>query len=357
MSRSYPEGEKAYEKEKCSEKASVGGQEIKKKIFVILLTFAVVMGAFAGLDMDARASEPCIFTADQNGTISCNYDYTNLIISAALNTEFTLQFNKPEWLKDANGSFMISSFTFSDGNGSSQKAIASGRVQSMNGHSSQPQDGGKGVCYITIENYKDTPYSGTTTITDPKWKISVKCTYDADSNKLEWDIVAELYGGSDPLSEPISEKADNTGGTGNGATEGQNDSSHTHSFEWTVTKEPTKTEDGLEEYKCKGCGAVEASQPISANMVKVKELYGLVKDAPKGGAVAYDFGDLSTISDYVLAKMAERNDVAVTVSFTYGGEAHSITFPAGTDYAAVLTDADAMYGFYGVAVKLGLTVE
>lgn len=190
-------------------------------------------------------------------------------------------------------------------------------------------------------------------------------------NKVSYDLGSSSGGtGSETGGEAGGSTGGSTGGETGGETEGTTKGTadnnakasskatpHTHSFEWTVTKEPTKNEDGLEEYRCKGCGAVEASQPISANMVKVKELYGLVKDAPKGGAVAYDFGDLATISDYVLAKMAERNDVAVTVSFTYGGEAHSITFPAGTDYAAVLTDADTMYGFYGVAAKLGLTVE
>ena len=38
------------------------------------------------------------------------------------------------------------------------------------------------------------------------------------------------------------------------------------------------------------------------------------------------------------------------------GKTYQIIFPAGTDYTAVLNDEDMMYGYFGVAEKLGLTV-
>ena len=54
--------------------------------------------------------------------------------------------------------------------------------------------------------------------------------------------------------------------------------------------------------------------------------------------------------------MSERPDAAVTVKFIYEGKTYQIIFPAGTDYTAVLNDEDMMYGYFGVAEKLGLTV-
>ena len=133
-------------------------------------------------------------------------------------------------------------------------------------------------------------------------------------------------------------------------------SSHECNFQWVTTVEPQPGVDGLEEYKCITCGMVKESQPIPAGMATVKNLYGFIKDAPENGTVTTDFGKLHTISDYLLKKMAERSDATVTIQFEYKNQKLQITFPAGTDYTPVLTDTDTMYGFYGVAAKLGLTV-
>ena len=133
--------------------------------------------------------------------------------------------------------------------------------------------------------------------------------------------------------------------------------SHECSFQWVTTVEPQPGIDGLEEYKCMFCGMVKESQPIPASMAAVKNLYGFIKDAPENGNVTIDFGKLHTISDYLLNKMSERSDVTVTVSFEYQSAKYEITFPPGTDYAPVLEDEDTMYGYFGVAARLGLTVE
>ena len=133
--------------------------------------------------------------------------------------------------------------------------------------------------------------------------------------------------------------------------------SHECSFQWVTTIEPQPGIDGLEEYKCMSCGMVKESQPIPASMAAVKNLYGFIKDAPENGNVTIDFGKLHTISDYLLNKMSERSDVTVTISFEYQSAQYEITFPSGTDYSAVLEDEDTMYGYFGVAARLGLTVE
>ena len=107
---------------------------------------------------------------------------------------------------------------------------------------------------------------------------------------------------------------------------------------------------------CTGCGAVQEQKSIPASMASVKNLFGFVNNVPENGTVTTDFGRLHTISDYLLKKMAERNDATVTIQFEYKNQKLQITFPAGTDYTPILDDADTMYGFYGVASKLGLTV-
>ena len=132
--------------------------------------------------------------------------------------------------------------------------------------------------------------------------------------------------------------------------------SHTCNFQWVTTVDPEVGMDGLEEYKCVECGAVQESHPIPASGAAVKDFYGKVKDAPENGTVTYDAGKLYTISDYLLKKMSERSDVAVTVNFEYQNAKYELTFPAGTDYTLVLTDEETMYGYFGVAAKLGLTV-
>ncbi len=132
-------------------------------------------------------------------------------------------------------------------------------------------------------------------------------------------------------------------------------SSHTHSFNWVTVTEPSVGVDGLEEYRC-SCGLVEQSQVIPGSQFYVKDMFGNIKDAPVNGTVEYDAGTWHTISDYVLKKMSERPDATVTVKFIYKGKTYQIIFPAGTDYTAVLNDEDMMYGYFGVAEKLGLTV-
>lgn len=148
-----------------------------------------------------------------------------------------------------------------------------------------------------------------------------------------------------------------------GTTQPANDSNdpeskpkHTCNFEWVITLDPTTGADGLEEYKCTGCGAVSQSHPIPASVAVIKDFYGKVKEAPEKGSITYDAGKLYTISDYVLKKMAERNDVSVTVKFEYQNKKYQLTFPAGLDYSAVLTDKETMYGYFGAAAKLGLKV-
>lgn len=165
-----------------------------------------------------------------------------------------------------------------------------------------------------------------------------------------------------PVTEPEPSGGEivpgNTGTTqpANDSNDSESKPRHICSFEWVITVDPTTGADGLEEYKCTGCGAVSESHPIPASIAVVKDFYGKVKEAPEKGSITYDAGKLYTISDYILKKMAERNDVSVTVKFEYKNRKYQLIFPAGLDYSAVLTDKEIMYGYFGAAAKLGLKV-
>ncbi len=173
-------------------------------------------------------------------------------------------------------------------------------------------------------------------------------------------IDAERYDENNSGSGEVVPGGNTSGGENNPTKENGNTSnnvaSHTCNFEWTIKVDPTTGADGLEEYKCTGCGIVKESHSIPASVAVIKDFYGNVKEAPENGSITYDSGKLYTISDYLLKKMAERKDVTVTIQFEYQGAKYELTFPAGTDYSAVLTDEEMMYGYFGVAAKLGLKV-
>ena len=193
-----------------------------------------------------------------------------------------------------------------------------------------------------------------------------------DLDNKDWLFLIEAYDGNSSGSGELVPGGNTSGGgsSENNPSKGNNDVSststsspksnnvakHICSFEWVITLDPTTGADGLEEYKCTGCGVVKESHPIPASVAVVKDFYGKVKEAPEKGSITYDSGKLYTISDYILKKMAERNDVAVTVKFEYQNKKYQIIFPAGLDYSAVLNDEETMYGYFGAAAKLGLKV-
>lgn len=176
--------------------------------------------------------------------------------------------------------------------------------------------------------------------------------------KMVWGVNGEekSAAGSFYIGEKGGEIVPGNTGTTQPANDSESKPRHTCNFEWVITLDPTTGADGLEEYKCTGCGAVSESHPIPASVALIKDFYGKVKEAPEKGSITYDSGKLYTINDYVLKKMAERNDVAVTVKFEYQNKKYQLTFPAGLDYSAVLTDKETMYGYFGAAAKLGLKV-
>lgn len=199
----------------------------------------------------------------------------------------------------------------------------------------------EGSTIITFKpEYLKTLSNGKHTI-EMFWKIN-----GAEKSARASFHIGEKSGEVVPGNTGTTQPADNT----------ESEPRHVCSFEWVITLDPTTGADGLEEYKCTGCGVVQESHPIPASVAVVKDFYGKVKEAPEKGSITYDSGKLYTISDYILKKMAERNDVAVTVKFEYQNKKYQIIFPAGLDYSAVLNDEESMYGYFGAAARLGLKV-
>lgn len=208
-----------------------------------------------------------------------------------------------------------------------------------------------------VDPYNYDKSSGSTIIT---FKPNYLATLSNGSHTVEmfWNIngAVKSAAASFHIGEKSGEVVPGNTGTTQPADNTESEPRHVCSFEWVITLDPTTGADGLEEYKCTGCGVVQESHPIPASVAVVKDFYGKVKEAPEKGSITYDSGKLYTISDYILKKMAERNDVAVTVKFEYQNKKYQIIFPAGLDYSAVLNDEESMYGYFGAAARLGLKV-
>lgn len=131
---------------------------------------------------------------------------------------------------------------------------------------------------------------------------------------------------------------------------------HQHSYQWMTVTEPAMDTDGVEEYRC-SCGEVESRQVIPATETYVKTLYGEIREAPENGSIGYDAGRNHCLSDYVLKKLLERQDVTVTITFLYEEASYQFTIPAGTDLTALLEDEEYFYGYFTLCEKLGITVE
>ena len=284
-----------------------------KSIITAVISFAMIIGIFGGMKLEVKA------------------------------TDYTLNLASPEEMYG----FLHNNKKFSSGD--TIKINAINTLYSTVTCYFYYEEGGT---YLTENlgmdsnnNYVDTltiPSKETTTV---QWK----CTAINDVNSL-YKVFTFL------LVKDSSSNPSDTPSSGTGSEAAPSAPSHQCNFQWVTTVEPQPNADGLEEYMCTGCGAVQEQKSIPASMASVKNLFGFVNNVPENGIVTTDFGRLHTISDYLLKKMAERSDATVTIQFEYKNQKLQITFPAGTDYTPVLNDTDTMYGFYGVAAKLGLTV-
>lgn len=121
-----------------------------------------------------------------------------------------------------------------------------------------------------------------------------------------------------------------------------------HSYEWSITTDPTETMDGESSYVCTFCGDIKARQPVSAYVVIKDKLLASIKNAEAGATVTFDNNSWLCYPQYVLDALKEKGDVSLKTDFTYGGNNYSFTIHAGSDYTN-LEEAD----FYGFMYLLG----
>ena len=290
-----------------------------KRIMVVMLSFAMVFGIFSGMKLDAEAA----------GT---TYSFDDLQVGKELYVGDTINFESRA-LNNSNITKMDIAIKI---------------------YWSDDFDHGDftGIYYNDGVDKSDKPsYTIQTASHDKKTysKYKIAKVFHIP-NEMMYREYFFIY------LTPLEDDKNGTLSKSDSAASSSSIPAHTCNFQWVTTIDPTTGADGLEEYKCVYCGAVQESHPIPAGVAAVKDFYGKVKDAPENGTVTYDSGKLYTISDYLLKKMSERSDVAVTVNFEYQNAKYELTFPAGTDYTSVLTDEETMYGYFGVAAKLGLTV-
>lgn len=278
---------------------------IGKRIMAVMLSLMMVAGIFAGMKLDVRAAENT-YTAGKNLKSGLSVKKGDKIVVPA-----------PESGK--HGVIVV----ISDPSGIGHYWY------SMCKESTDQQLEG----FVPIYSWKNKQYTN---------YVVEGCNYvevTGNIKSMRWEIILRVVDESEAVPtvgavEPLS---------------------HTCNFQWVTTLDPEVGVDGLEEYKCVYCGAVQESHPIPASVAAVKDFYGNIKEAPENGSITYDSGKLYTISDYLLKKMSERSDVTVTVNFEYQNAKYELTFPAGTDFTPVLADEETMYGYFGVAAKLGLT--
>lgn len=280
-------------------------------LITFVISFAMVVGIFGGMKLDVAAKEYSLKLSDL-----ANNEGKSNFMSHTFTSGDTI-------IIDANDTDYTSAMCYF--------YIEYGGEKLPDEH----------LMFMQSKNYVSTltiPSKETTTM---QWQ----CTSinDSETQTIYFTFVFK-NSSSDPSDTPSSQTGSETV------------PSHQCSFQWVTTVEPQPNADGLEEYMCTGCGAVQEQKSIPASMASVKNLFGFVNNVPENGTVTTDFGRLHTISDYLLKKMAERNDATVTIQFEYKNQKLQIIFPAGTDYTPILDDTDTMYGFYGVAAKLGLTV-
>ena len=282
--------------------------KVEKRIMAVMLSLLLVVGVFAGVKLDVRAADE--YTAGINLHAGDFVKVGDKIIIPAprgyrshslIVCYYELEYKSPH------------------------HADVSKKIYTKEVNTTVPpfNDNGKDYTYYKV----------------------VECELNQDKNhNWTWRILFLPVDEEEVISATSTDKI-------NLETQG-----HTCNFQWVTTIDPQAGADGLEEYKCVYCGAVQESHSIPAGVATVKDFYGKVKDAPANGTVTYDSGKLYTISDYLLKKLSERSDVTLTVNFEYQNVKYELTFPAGTDFTPVLTDEETMYGYFGVAAKLGLTV-
>ena len=163
-----------------------------------------------------------------------------------------------------------------------------------------------------------------------------------------YKIVFTSYGPVNPPANPTP----NPGNNNQNTSENNKTYTHTHNFQWIVTTQPTEKTDGCNSLMCEGCGAVEATQPISYFNNITNNVMKEIKGAPENGTVTIDNEFLRCFSNEMVEELLARPDLTVVVNFTDKGVNYSFTIPAGK----APTDGQEWYGYYYLGSVYGWTL-
>lgn len=133
----------------------------------------------------------------------------------------------------------------------------------------------------------------------------------------------------------------NTGQPNTGQENTKKENTHSHDFNWQTVIEPTLNSDGLSQLRC-SCGAVEASQLISAATAYVSAICTDIEEAPQGAIVEINTKQYRCYTAKIMKTLGERPDVSLQTTFLdEDGTWKSFTIPAGCAPA----DEELFYGF------------
>ena len=128
---------------------------------------------------------------------------------------------------------------------------------------------------------------------------------------------------------------------------------HVHSYKWETVKEPTEKEEGLEVYKCTGCGDIKEKNVLSAQTVFEAENIKKIEKCPLNGTVYIETIPWNSFGRGVRDAMIKRPDVTIKASFLSEGHKGiplKVTLPAGS---ASLFDQNGYLGLCNAGTTLG----
>ena len=128
---------------------------------------------------------------------------------------------------------------------------------------------------------------------------------------------------------------------------------HVHSYKWETVKEPTEKEDGLEVYKCTGCGDIKAKNVLSAQTVFEAEIIKKIEKCPLNGTVYVETIPWNSFGRGVRDAMIKRPDVTIKASFLSEGHKGiplKVTIPCSR---ADLFDSNGYLGLCRACAELG----
>ncbi|MBR0091108.1 MAG: putative Ig domain-containing protein [Lachnospiraceae bacterium] len=131
---------------------------------------------------------------------------------------------------------------------------------------------------------------------------------------------------------------------------------HSHQYEWVTLREADEHNDGEMVYRCRDCGDVLYSVPMTAYYVFNRNTAEKIRKAEQGATLLIETRRWISFHKMVMQALADRPDVTLQVRFLdgeYRGNLMTFTIPAGTDTLS-LTNEEGYCGFLYLGGIFGL---